>query len=800
MHCDLSKIILTTDNEDIMKKNYFGEQAGSYIIENAPLIGEYEYYYTNPNILLKVDQFGVNSIQADPPADVAIVKREGSVKLSPWRIYFSEGNRVVHNFDFVSADSHKITFRPTHATYELIFNGLKVTTELMVTKSGCRAIMRTVFENIGITEQSLQVMPYVSPYVNDLMMAPWDKPEWYTKTWVEADTHTLFSTTRFSAKGDVAERRYAHCIMDGGATSLDISAERVFAKTRNFSQITSLNGVSEQENGLYAFQQAYAACYGVTLAAGEKKAYTQVLALTMDVDKIQTEVRDSISYFTNEKISEEIKCLGDFYDSLFEVNKVRTQDEDFNAFVNAFLPLELHWVSKLDRGWPTGMRGVRDASNDFMGFLSYDLKACREILLRLLSCQRSDGWYPRQIPMKDGKFDLRPFMDGGNFVTEFAYHYLAYSRDYQLLEIKLPYYDSGECDSAYTHLIKGMDFYLKEENIGEHGLCKIGGGDWLDTLSGAGLLGKGESLMITCQLVMSLGYIAEITAWTNCVDKISDDKLRAYSIRKEQFKKDINTHCWSDKGFYNAVYTDNGEWIFSDKDPDGECRPYIPTNSYAILADVCEHKEEVVETLKTLKREHGYCLFYPPMGKKTIRLVGKMGTGDLQAGFGENGNPYNHGSHGFFLRALANIGDYNTFYDVLNYMLPQNPAYHAPTSSYAAPYAIINVYQSVPMFNGRAGFSFLTGSVAMLHRAIYHWMAGVEFRFDGIAIKPCIPRQFENMQVEISLANGKRIKISYQGYGNVVESASIGSLKEGVLFITEPQLSDTEEILITLKS
>ena len=88
----------------------------------------------------------------------------------------------------------------------------------------------------------------------------------------------------------------------------------------------------------------------------------------------------------------------------------------------------------------------------------------------------------------------------------------------------------------------------------------------------------------------------------------------------------------------------------------------------------------------------------------------------------------------------------------------------------------------------------------MLHRAIYHWMAGVEFRFDGIAIKPCIPRQFENMQVEISLANGKWIKISYQGYGNVVESASIGSLKEGVLLITEPQLSDTEEILITLKS
>ena len=75
--------------------------------------------------------------------------------------------------------------------------------------------------------------------------------------------------------------------------------------------------------------------------------------------------------------------------------------------------------------------------------------------------------------MKDGKFDLRPFMDGGNFVTEFAYHYLAYSRDYQLLEIKLPYYDSEECDSAYTHLIKGMDFYFWKKTSASMDFVKL---------------------------------------------------------------------------------------------------------------------------------------------------------------------------------------------------------------------------------------------------------------------------------------------------------------------------------------
>lgn len=781
-----------------MKKNRFGEQAGSYIIEDAPLIGEYEYYYTNPDVLLKVDQFGVHSIQADPPADVALVKREGTIKLSPWRVYFSTANGVEHNFDFIAADQHKITFTPTHATYELIFGTWKVTTELFTPRKDCRVVMRTTFENIGDAACEIRVMPYVAAYVNDLMMAPWDKPEWYTKTWVNADTYAAFSTTRYSSVGDVKQRRYVSCVMDGGAESLDISADRIFERTRNFSALAPLDGVGEEENGLYAFQQAYAALYKAKLAVGERKTYTQVLALTTDAEKTAELETQSKIYFAAETVQAEFNGLSKFYDELFAVNTIKTEDADFNAFVNAFLPLELYWVSKLDRGWPTGMRGVRDASNDFMGYLSYNLGECRKILLRLLACQRSDGWYPRQIPMKEGKFDLRPFMDGGNFVTEFAYHYLAYSHDYALLEETLPYYNSEEKDTAYIHLIKGIEFYLKEENIGEHGLCKIRGGDWLDTLSGAGLLGKGESLMVTCQLVMSLEYIQKITVWAKCVDRLSEERLLAYEERRAQFKRDINANCWNEKGFYNAVYTDNGEWIFSEKDPDGECRPYMPTNSYAVVSDVCERKEEVIDRLKTLKREHGYCLFYPPMGKKPIRLVGKMGTGDLQAGFGENGNPYNHGSHGFFLRALANVGDFETFYDALNYMLPQNPKYHNPKSSRSAPYAIINVYQSVPMFNGRAGFSFLTGSVAMLHRAIYHWMAGVEFAFDGIVVHPCVPQPFANMQVSVRLANGKTLKIDYRGYGSEAKSASVGKVQDGKLYLTDRKLAALDEVEIVL--
>ena len=105
-----------------------------------------------------------------------------------------------------------------------------------------------------------------------------------------------------------------------------------------------------------------------------------------------------------------------------------------------FLPLELDWVSALDRGWPTGMRGVRDASNDFQGFLAYDKALCRSVVANIFSKQRSDGWYPRQVPFGDSdKFDLRHFVDSACFFTEFVYDYLAFTDDYSILDEHFPY-------------------------------------------------------------------------------------------------------------------------------------------------------------------------------------------------------------------------------------------------------------------------------------------------------------------------------------------------------------------------
>ena len=65
-----------------------------------------------------------------------------------------------------------------------------------------------------------------------------------------------------------------------------------------------------------------------------------------------------------------------------------------------------------------------------------DVEWSRDILVGLFSCQRSDGWFPRQYSAegRTGKHDLRQYADGGIFVLEFLYEYLCFSRDWSLLD------------------------------------------------------------------------------------------------------------------------------------------------------------------------------------------------------------------------------------------------------------------------------------------------------------------------------------------------------------------------------
>lgn len=783
-----------------MDGNYgkFSKKPGGYRIEKLPEAGNYEYIYKNDEILVKVDQYGIITAQINPPVGEAVFKREEREVGSPVKAYFSDGESVFNNFDVLRADKLTIDFLPEKSIYRLTFGKTEVVTELFVTEKNKRFIMNVTVKNLGEQVKEYSILKCAFPYLNELLMAPWDKPEWYTRTEYLKDKNA-FLTTKYSVAGKKEERRYLTIVSNDETDNRELSLERLTALTKNFSVIPDkIGGVTEDT--LYAFKQCVSTLATVNLKGGESYSFTQVFAVTDDEKKIAENIETSVKYFDSTVQKAEEEKLAEKHAELFSVRTVKTGDPDFDSFVNGFLPLEMYWVSSLDRGWPTGMRGVRDAANDFEGMLCYDKQMCKGVIENIFSKQRGDGWYPRQVPFGTGtKFDLREFVDSACFFTEYVYDYLAYTGDYSILENKYGYYDCETQESGLTHLKKSMDYLLSDDALGVHGLVKMRGGDWLDCLSGAGKKGRGESVMVSCQLVMCLKYLVEILNKVGRVNEVEKYEKAGYRL-----KNAINKAAFNGR-FYNAVYTDNDTWLFSEKDEDGEERVYVPTNAYAVISGVASGKEnEIFNEIAKLKTSDGYKLFSKPLGGKFIDGIGKMGTGDFQPYFAENGSVYNHGSQCFLIRALAKAGRYEEISDVLGYALPLYADKHSPEKTCSAPYAITNCYHLVPSFYGRSGFSFLTGSVAMIERAVYSWVFGLNFALDNIVITPCVPKEYANAEITTPF-NGHNLTIKYVGYGAQIEIAEISgkafdvSAEGRSVLIDKALITDDLTIIIKLK-
>ena len=783
-----------------MGENYgkFSKKPGGYRIEKLPEAGNYEYIYKNDETLVKVDQYGIITAQINPPVGEAVFKREEREVGSPVKAYFSDGESVFNNFDVLRADKLTIDFLPEKSIYRLTFGKTEVVTELFVTEKNKRFVMNVTVKNLGEQVKEYSILKCAFPYLNELLMAPWDKPEWYTRTEYLKDKNA-FLTTKYSVAGKKEERRYLTIVSNDETNNRELSLERLTALTKNFSVIPDkIGGVTEDT--LYAFKQCVSTLATVNLKGGESYSFTQVFAVTDDEKKIVENIKNSVKYFDSTVQKAEEEKLAEKHAELFSVRTVKTGDPDFDSFVNGFLPLEMYWVSSLDRGWPTGMRGVRDAANDFEGMLCYDKQMCKDVIENIFSKQRSDGWYPRQVPFGNGtKFDLREFVDSACFFTEYVYDYLAYTGDYSILENKYGYYDCETQESGLTHLKKGMDYLLSDDALGVHGLVKMRGGDWLDCLSGAGKKGRGESVMVSCQLVMCLKYLVEILNKVGQVNEVEKYEKAGYRL-----KNAINKAAFNGR-FYNAVYTDNDTWLFSEKDEDGEERVYVPTNAYAVISGVASGKEnEIFNEIAKLKTSDGYKLFSKPLGGKFIDGIGKMGTGDFQPYFAENGSVYNHGSQCFLIRALAKAGRYEEISDVLGYALPLYADKHSPEKTCSAPYAITNCYHLVPSFYGRSGFSFLTGSVAMIERAVYSWVFGLNFALDNIVITPCVPKEYANAEITTPF-NGHNLTIKYVGYGAQIEIAEISgkafdvSAEGRSVLIDKALITDDLTIIIKLK-
>lgn len=754
------------------------------------------YIYTTSQLLLKVDQRGPDYVQFTPPGGTLLFKRERFqphssmlvwIKTSDTEAFTNFYHPVVGRCNPADEpQEYSCEYSPEQAVYNIKHDSVRCVTRLFAPVDDAVIAINISIANESDRSRNLEVFPVMRPHIAAASLEPWDIPSLYQKIAFSNDDYPLFFMELRNPKGDPEKREYAFMTTDFAAEEAEVVYDS-FVGGGSFENPQALRNKSmgigtankhhfgsdnpavcaDARQGICALKKC------LNLRPGESYSFTIVTGSASGGKKGAKPAMDDIKPFyryfdasAQRKSQDEASLLRTEF---MEKRSITTPDESLNRYVNEWLPLQMQWVTTLDRGWPTGMRGTRDCSEDRTGLIPLDPALCRSSIVDMCGVQRTDGWFPRQFSIfgKHGTHDLRPYVDGGAWLWVLIYDYLCFTKDFAMLREITNWLDDDTGDNVLTHIIRAIEYYTTPENIGEHGLCKIRGGDWNDAEDRAGLEGRGESVLLSCQVVLMLKQAAHLFAYLDnnaqIAEGLSYPEPKSIKDRADLLEQNILTHAYNEEGYLNTVFTDNGEWVFSPHDPDGRRRVSIPANAFGMISGVLrgENLERALQVLIDIKTSDGWPLYWPAIGIPPIEKLGRVGAGDLAAGQYENGGIYNHGSHGFFGRGAARSGHGDLLYKLIRYLLPYDQNCHPVQRSKTAPYGVPNHWKTAPGLEGRGGTCFLSGSISAALRNVYNGMFGIVPQLDGLAIDPDLPSGWNECEVNCSYL-GYELEIKYR--------------------------------------
>jgi cellobiose phosphorylase/cellobionic acid phosphorylase len=416
----------------------------------------------------------------------------------------------------------------------------------------------------------------------------------------------------------------------------------------------------------------------------------------------------------------------------------QTPDHDLNRLMNHWLKKQSTLLARNDR--LSTIAPVRNLLQDALGYSLLDPDYAADRMCAYTEWQESGGFL-RQWHMLDGGppdgHCRADFRDAPFWLVACICHMVHQQGDMTLLDRKTAFCDSDERVSVYEHLLRAL--YHLEKDVGDHGLCHIGEGDWFDPLNGPGRKGRGESTWLT----MATRYAAQlmIPICERRTDQDNADRLRGIDSR---LGAAINTHCW-DQDRYVAGFDDNGEAFGCSRDEEGSV--FLNPQSWAIISRTVpeDRVEALLKTLASLDTPFGPLITSPAYTKWDSK-VGRISL--KQPGSTENGSVYCHGSlFASYAYCLAGMGD--KAYDVVRRTLPTNPD-NPPEKNLQVPLFVPNFYFALPGSPdyGQSSQSYPTGTCPWVLWLTIEHLLGVRATLDGLVIDPGIPLAWDGFTVE----------------------------------------------------
>lgn len=289
-----------------------------------------------------------------------------------------------------------------------------------------------------------------------------------------------------------------------------------------------------------------------------------------DIEKLSEKYRNFSNVFEKTK-----QNLLDKYSTL----KISTGNVSLDRITNIWNKHQILYGANHCR-W--GIKGYRDIAQHSMGALYFDADLCKVNLIKLLKHQYSNGFAVRSFPLvyEDSKMH---YSDSALWLVYTITEYLKETGDMDFLSEKIDFLDKGQ-----STVLERLDMIVQAsfDDRGEHGLVKIHGGDWNDSLTHVGKEGKGESIWLTMFLAKAILLLEELKNFL----KQSDAK---YGSMYNSLKDALNEHAW-DGEWYIRAFNDKGEKIGSNENKEGKI--FLNPQAWSIISGVADERK--IESIK----------------------------------------------------------------------------------------------------------------------------------------------------------------------------------------------------------
>ena len=295
-----------------------------------------------------------------------------------------------------------------------------------------------------------------------------------------------------------------------------------------------------------------------------------------------------------------------FWNDLLSTVQVETPSESMNIMLNGWIMYQ----TLVSRMWGRtgfyqsgGAFGFRDQLQDSLSAMYANPEITKKQIIRHSKHQFIEGDVEHWWHEETNRGIRTRFSDDLLWLPYVVAEYVTYTGDYGILDISTNYlngkiledgvderYDlylpSKDEGTIFEHCIKAID---KSLDFGEHGLPKIGSGDWNDGFSTVGNKGKGESVWLAfflCSVLEKFCRICEYVENRKSAEACENNAIyentetigihefnknnnlefpentngkKSVEYRKiiEQLKKSINSNAW-DGRWFNRAFMDDG--------------------------------------------------------------------------------------------------------------------------------------------------------------------------------------------------------------------------------------------------